>query len=105
MTTIKLARTSGTDYVGTTGELFIYTPTNTIKFGGGSGKQLAKKSDIPTKVSQLTDDTYWNKSNLTKLSQLNNDTGYMTTKPDITKLTNDSGFITGYCTYCTYCSS
>ena len=102
-TTIKLVQTSGTTYTGTVGELFVYTPTNTIKIGG-TNKQLAKKSDIPTKTSQLTDDTYWNKTNLTKLSQLNNNSGCITSAPDINKLTNDSNFITSYCTYCTYCS-
>ena len=71
------------------------------------GTKLALASDMPTKLSDLTDDlTVWKTSELTKLSQLTDDVGYWK-QADLTKvsqLTNDSGFKTGHCSYCTHCS-
>ena len=97
-------------YTGEPGEITIDTGTHRIRVHDGAtagGTALALKSDLPTKLSQLTDDVgIWAKGTLTALSQLTGDVGFWK-KADLTKisqLTNDSGFQTGHCSYCSYCS-
>lgn len=68
---------------------------------------LALLDDVPTKLSQLTDDVgVWRIDELVNLSQLANDAGFWK-KADLTKISqlqNDSGFLTGHCSYCTHCT-
>jgi len=97
-------------YTGDSGEITIDTDSHRIRVHDGEtpgGTALALVSDIPTKLSQLTNDAgAWEKGALTALSQLTDDVGYWK-KADLTKisqLTNDSGFQTGHCSYCSYCS-
>ncbi len=64
-----------------------------------NGKQLAKVEQIPTNISDLTNDSDFITSAAlpTKTSQLTNDSGYITSTSVPTKtsqLTNDSDFIT-----------
>lgn len=73
----------------------------TISWGNVSGKptDLAYTSDIPTKVSELTNDSqYATTSSIpTKVSQLENDSKYAVTSAipsKLSQLTNDSGYIT-----------
>lgn len=97
-------------YTGSVGEITIDTDNHRIRVHDGAtagGTALALKSDLPTKLSQLTDDVgVWAKGTLTALSQLKDDVGFWK-KADLTKisqLTNDSGFLTGHCSYCSHCS-
>lgn len=97
-------------YTGYVGEITIDTDNHRIRVHDGAtagGTALALKSDLPTKLSQLTDDVgVWAKGTLTALSQLKDDVGFWK-KADLTKisqLTNDSGFLTGHCSYCSHCS-
>ena len=79
-------------YTGIPGEIVIDTTNHRIRVHDGEaagGSAIALKSDLPTKLSQLTDDVgVWKRTELTKVSQL----------------TNDSGYKTGHCSYCTHCS-
>ena len=97
-------------YIGEKGEIAIDTTYHRIRVHDGTtagGTALALKSDLPTRLSQLTDDVgVWAKGAITALSQLTDDVGFWK-KADLTKisqLTNDSGFQTGHCSYCSYCS-
>lgn len=97
-------------YTGEPGEITIDTDNHRVRVHDGAtagGTALALKSDLPTKLSQLTDDVgVWAKGTLTALSQLKDDVGFWK-KADLTKisqLTNDSGFLTGHCSYCSHCS-
>ena len=97
-------------YAGDSGEITIDTDSHRIRVHDGEtpgGTVLALVSDIPTKLSQLTNDTgAWEKGALTALSQLTDDVGYWK-KAELTKLSqleNDAGFVAGHCTYCTHCS-
>lgn len=97
-------------YTGEPGEITIDTDNHRVRVHDGAtagGTAIALKSDLPTKLSQLTDDVgMWAKGALTALSQLKDDVGFWK-KADLTKisqLTNDSGFQTGHCSYCSYCS-
>lgn len=84
------------------GEVEVIDPSATV-----GSTRLALLDDVPTKLSQLTDDVgVWRADELVNLSQLINDAGFWK-KTDLTKisqLTNDSGFLTGHCSYCTYCT-
>ena len=67
----------------------------------GSYNDLTNKPTIPTKTSDLTNDSGFITSNSvpTKTSDLTNDSGFITSSSIPTKtsdLTNDSGFITSY---------
>lgn len=97
-------------YIGEKGEIAIDTTYHRIRVHDGTtagGTALALKSDLPTKLSQLTDDVeVWAKGTITALSQLTDDVGFWK-RADLTKisqLANDSGFQTGHCSYCSYCS-
>ena len=97
-------------YTGEPGEITIDTDNHRVRVHDGAtagGTALALKSDLPTKLSQLTDDVgVWAKGALTALSQLTDDVGFWkkTGLTKISQLTNDSGFQTGHCSYCSYCS-
>lgn len=71
------------------------------------GSVLAKKGDLPSELSDLTDDlSAWTVDGLAKLSQLTDDVGYWK-QSDLTKvsqLENDSGFKSAHCSYCSYCT-
>lgn len=97
-------------YIGEPGEITIDQTNRRIRVHDGTtagGTALALKSDLPTKLSQLTDDMeVWAKGTITALSQLTDDVGFWK-RADLTKisqLANDSGFQTGHCSYCSYCS-
>lgn len=97
-------------FTGAEKELTIDDDLHTIRVHDGvtpGGTALALLVDIPTKLSDLTDDVgVWRKDTLVNLSQLTNDAGFWL-KTDLTKisqLTNDSGFLTGHCSYCTHCT-
>lgn len=97
-------------YIGEPGEITIDQTNRRIRVHDGTtagGTALALKSDLPTKLSQLTDDVeVWAKGTITALSQLTDDVGFWK-RADLTKisqLANDSGFQTGHCSYCSYCS-
>ena len=92
-------------YIGEKGEIAIDTTYHRIRVHDGTtagGTALALKSDLPTRLSQLTDDVgVWAKGAITALSQLTDDVGFWK-REDLTKisqLTNDSGFQTGHCSY------
>jgi hypothetical protein len=113
MTTIILKRGTTTkvnQYAGPAGELIVDTDKNVIKVQDGAqagGHEVLTSDAQVTKLSQLTDkDNIWTKSNL-QLGNLTNDV-QMWKKNELTKvsqLNNDSDFKTGYCTYCSYCSN
>lgn len=97
-------------YIGEKGEIAIDTTYHRIRVHDGTtagGTALALKSDLPTRLSQLTDDVgVWAKGAITALSQLTDDVGFWK-REDLTKisqLTNDSGFQTGHCSYCSHCT-
>lgn len=97
-------------YIGEKGEIAIDTTYHRIRVHDGTtagGTALALKSDLPTRLSQLTDDVgVWAKGAITALSQLTDDVGYWK-KSDLTKtsqLANDSGYKTGHCSYCSHCT-
>lgn len=75
--------------------------------GVSLSEPLALLDDVPTKLSDLTDDVgVWRIDELVNLSQLSNDAGFWK-KTDLTKISqlqNDSGFLTGHCSYCTHCT-
>ena len=79
-------------YTGEPGEITIDTDTHRIRVHDGAtagGTALALKSDLPTKLSQLTDDVgIWAKGTLTALSQLTDDVGFWK-KADLTKISQD----------------
>lgn len=82
---------SGDMYAWEDGTLAVYTPSE----GGGEIseevlREYAKKTDIPTKVSQLTNDEGYAKSSdiPTKTSELTNDSGYVSVIPNLLKNTN-----------------
>lgn len=97
-------------YTGEPGEITIDTDNHRVRVHDGAtagGTALALKSDLPTKLSQLTDDVgVWAKGALTALSQLTDDVGFWkkTGLTKISQLTNDSGFQTGHCSYCSHCT-
>ena len=97
-------------YIGEKGEIAIDTTYHRIRVHDGTtagGTALALKSDLPTRLSQVTDDVgVWAKGAITALSQLTDDVGFWK-REDLTKisqLTNDSGFQTGHCSYCSHCT-
>lgn len=97
-------------FTGQEKEITIDDDLHTIRVHNGSiagGTVLAKLTELPTRLSQLTDDVgVWRSSELTKLSQLTNDKGFRT-KTSLTKisqLTNDRNYLTGHCSYCSYCT-
>lgn len=75
-------------YTGPEGELVVNTTEKTILVQDGStpgGTVIAKYSDIPTKTSQLTNDSgYISSGNIpSKTSQLTNDSGFVTSSGSV----------------------
>jgi hypothetical protein len=102
--------TENKSFVGDDREITIDDTVHSIRVHDGTtagGHLLARLSDLPTKLSQFTDDIgVWRADTLTKLSQLTNDSGFWS-KSSLTKvsqLTNDSKFLTAHCSYCSYCT-
>jgi len=107
---IRGGTTSKNDaFTGKDRELTVDTDEKRLRVHDGStagGHSVAKASEIPAKTSDLENDIYETQTGLSKLSQLTDDVGYWK-RSDLTKtsqLANDSGFQTGHCTHCTYCS-
>lgn len=97
-------------YTGQEREITTDVEKGTVRVHDGSqqgGHELLRLADVPTKLSQLTNDIQaWRKSELTHLSQLINDIGLLT-KADFSRLSqlqNDRGYKTSHCTHCKYCS-
>lgn len=97
-------------FIGAEREVTIDDDLHTIRVHDGvtpGGTVLALLSDMPTRLSDLTDDVgVWRKDTLVNLSQLTNDAGFWL-KTDLTKisqLTNDYGFLNAHCSYCSYCT-
>jgi hypothetical protein len=87
---------------GSEGEIFMDTTKKTLVVMDGvtnGGTPLAKESDIPTAVSELTNDAGYITSNSlpTSVSELTNDAGYITSNSlptAVSELTNDAGYLT-----------
>ncbi len=81
-------------YTGEPGEITIDTDNHRVRVHDGAtagGTALALKSDLPTKLSQLTDDVgVWAKGALTALSQLTDDVGFWK-KTGLTKISQLTG--------------
>lgn len=87
---------------GALGEVTVDTTKSTLRVHDGStvgGTELARTKDIPTKTSQLTNDSGFPVGTIpSKVSQLSNDSGYITSSSIPTKLSqlsNDVGYTTG----------
>lgn len=95
-------------FTGYAREVTVDTDKKTLVAHDGAtsgGFPMALASDVPTILSQLTEDAgLWQKTELTKVSQLTNDAGYWTGLTKVSQLTNDSGYKTAHCTYCSYCT-
>lgn len=110
---IKFKRGSTTalnNYTGEAGEIVVNTTTNRIHVMDGAtkgGTPQALTVDNPTSLSKLTNDSLITKSQLNKVGQLTDDIGHWnkTTLTKISQLQNDSGFINSYCTHCMYCTN
>lgn len=95
-------------FTGYDREITVDTTDNRLRVHDGvkvGGYKIAKESEIPTDTSQLENDVYRSGANLTKLSQLAADVVYWK-KSELTKvsqLQNDSGYVAGHCSHCTYC--
>lgn len=96
-------------FTGHDREVTVDTTDNRLRVHDGTtpgGHKVAKESEIPTNTNELENDIYRSKSNLTKLSQLNENVEYWK-KADLTKvsqLNNDAGYVSTHCSHCTYCS-
>lgn len=97
-------------FTGAAREITVDTTKGTVRVHDGStagGSELARVADVPTKLSQLTNDTTaWERTALTALEQLSNDIG-LVKKANLSKLsqlTNDRNFKTAHCSYCTHCT-
>ncbi len=94
---------AASSYVGEIGEIWVNEETGRIHVSDGvtpGGVLLSLDSDQQS-VDQLTNDSLIKKTELTNVSQLNNDANYwsQSTLTKVSQLTNDYGYITGYCTY------
>ena len=112
--------TQNASLVGGVGEVTVDTTKSTIRVHDGSttgGTELARTSDVPTKVSQLTNDSGYltthqdlsayalTSSIPTKTSQLTNDSGYLTSHQSLASCLKTTGgtisgnlAVTGTCT-------
>lgn len=101
---------SSAAYAGEEREVTVDLGEKTLRVHDGTtagGTAQALKSEVPEKLSDLTDDVgIWTKENLTALSQLTDDVGYWKTSvlTSVSQLANDAGYAEGNCTYCSYCS-
>lgn len=70
------------------------------------GFPVAKAEAVATKLSQLTGltDELWTRETLTRMSELEDDTGYAKGITKISQLANDKNFKTAHCSYCSYCT-
>ena len=93
-------------FVGAEREITVDTTKKTlVVHDGAAGHPVARKSDLPTKLSDLTDGIgLWKKSVLTKVSQLTDDVGYWANLIKVSQLQNDLNWKTGHCSYCTHCT-
>lgn len=93
-------------FVGAEREITVDTTKKTlVVHDGATGHPIARKSDLPTKLSDLTDGIgLWKKSVLTKVSQLTDDVGYWANLTKVSQLQNDLNWKTGHCSYCTHCT-
>ena len=95
------------NFKGYNREITVDTTKKTLVVHDGStagGIPLAKKSEIPTKLSQLTENAgLWKKTSLTKVSQLTDDVGYWTGLSKVSQLANNLNWKTAHCSYCSYC--
>lgn len=96
-------------YTGKSREVTVDTDKKILIVHDGvtaGGTSLARLSELPTKLSQLTEDSgIWTKNALT-LASLTDDVGYWK-KSDLTKvsqLTNDNKYKTAHCSYCSHCT-
>ena len=93
-------------FVGAEREITVDTTKKTlVVHDEATGHPVARKSDLPTKLSDLTDGIgLWKKSVLTKVSQLTDDVGYWANLTKVSQLQNDLNWKTGHCSYCTHCT-
>lgn len=97
-------------FTGQAKEITVDDDLHTLRVHDGEtsgGVILAKVSDLPTKLSDLTDDVgVWRADELTNLSQLTNDKGFWVkgTLTKVSQLANDKNYLTGHCSYCTHCT-
>lgn len=97
-------------FTGQAKEITVDDDLHTLRVHDGEtpgGVILAKVSDLPTQLSDLTDDVgVWRADELTNLSQLTNDKGFWVkgTLTKVSQLTNDKNYLTGHCSYCTHCT-
>lgn len=93
-------------FVGAEREITVDTTKKTlVVHDGATGHPVTRKSDLPTKLSDLTDGIgLWKKSVLTKVSQLTDDVGYWANLTKVSQLQNDLNWKTGHCSYCTHCT-
>ena len=93
-------------FAGAEREITVDTTKKTLVIhDGNTGHPMARKSGLPTKLSDLTDGIgLWKKSDLTKVSQLTDDVGYWANLTKVSQLQNDLNWKTGHCSYCTHCT-
>lgn len=94
------------DFTGYAREITVDTTKKTlVVHDGAQGHPIARKSTVPTKLSQLTENSgLWKKTALTKVSQLTDDVGYWANLTKVSQLQNDLNWKTGHCSYCVHCS-
>lgn len=98
------------EYTGEAGEITVDSSQNRLRVHDGStkgGTPLAREDELPTRAGQMTFDVYYTKTSLTKLSQLVSASGDYWRKIELRKLSqlnNDVGYVSGHCSYCQYCS-
>lgn len=107
--TILLRGGTTAEHDGFTGydrELTVDTDKETLVIHTSNGSvPLARLSDVPTKLSELTDGVgLWTKAQLTKLSQLEDDIGYWTNLKNVSQLENDLNWKTTHCEHCEHCT-
>lgn len=97
-----------TGFIGANKEITVDTTKKTLVVHDGQtagGFPQLPLSAVPIKLSQLTENSgLWKKSVLTKVSQLTDDVGYWANLTKVSQLQNDSNWKTGHCTYCSYCT-
>lgn len=96
-------------YAGDYGEITADTTGKCLRVHDGEtagGSATVPAAEVPVKVSDLANRTIRTKENLSKLSDLTDDVGFWkrSVLTNISQLENDSGFLTAHCSHCTYCS-
>lgn len=96
-------------YTGEFGEITVDTTGKCLRVHDGKtagGSATVPKADVPVKVSDVPNTMIRTKENLSKLSDLTDDVGFWkrSALTDISQLENDSGYLTEHCAHCTYCS-